>query len=57
MEAIQADDLVLVAIMPSPRDLEIARMLGWYRVPVEFAPKSPHVDWLAFYLQIKTHQG
>jgi hypothetical protein len=50
MEAIQADDLVLVAIMPRPRDLEIARMLGWYRVPVESAPKSPHVDWLAFYL-------
>lgn len=50
MESIQDDDLVLVAILPEPRDLEIARILGWYRVPIESAPKSPHVDWLAFYL-------
>jgi hypothetical protein len=26
-------DLVLVAFLPQPKDLEIARVLGWYRVP------------------------
>lgn len=42
-------DLILVAIMPSPRDLEIARMLGWYRIPLRTAPKVVAVDYLAFY--------
>ena len=41
--------LLLVAVMPSPRDLEIARVLGWYRIPFRFAPKIVHVDYLAFY--------
>ena len=42
-------DLVLVAYMPSPRDLEIARVLGWYRIPLGTAPKVVAVDYLAFY--------
>lgn len=42
-------DLVLVAFMPNPRDMEIARMLGWYRIPMRSAPKVVAVDWLAFY--------
>jgi hypothetical protein len=42
-------DLVLVAIMPSPRDLEIARVLGWYRIPYKTAPKTVDVEALAFY--------
>lgn len=42
-------DLILVAILPHPRDLEIARLLGWYRVPLRFAPKVVDVDYLAFY--------
>lgn len=46
---IHADDLVLVAVLPSERDLEIARLLGWYRIPLETAPKTVRVDWLAFY--------
>ena len=41
--------LVLVALMPSPRDLEIARLLGWYRIPLRTAPKVINVDFLAFY--------
>lgn len=41
--------LVLVAVMPSPRDLEIARLLGWYRIPLRKAPKVIYVDYLAFY--------
>ncbi len=42
-------DLILVAVMPNPRDLEIARLLGWYRIPLRSAPKVVAVDWLAFY--------
>ncbi|MBM4425089.1 MAG: hypothetical protein FJ030_17205 [Chloroflexi bacterium] len=42
-------DLVLVAIMPSQRDLEIARVLGWYRIPYKKAPKTVSVDRIAFY--------
>ena len=43
------DDLVLVAVVPQPRDLEIARLLGWYRIPLRHAPKILAVDYLAFY--------
>jgi hypothetical protein len=41
--------LVLVAVIPNPRDLEIARLLGWYRIPLRKAPKVINVDYLAFY--------
>ena len=42
-------DLILVAFLPSPRDLDIARTLGWYRIPLRSAPKVVAVDWLAFF--------
>lgn len=42
-------DLVLVCLIPTPRDLEIARLLGWYRIPLRTAPKVVAVDYLAFY--------
>ena len=42
-------DLILVAFMSTPRDLEIARVLGWYRIPLRTAPKVVSVDYLAFY--------
>lgn len=42
-------DLILVAYLPGPRDLEIARLLGWYRIPLRTAPKVVAVDYLAFY--------
>ena len=42
-------DLILVCVMPSARDMELARLLGWYRVPLRTAPKVIHVDHLAFY--------
>ena len=35
--------------MNDPRDLEIARLLGWYRIPLRSAPKVIAVDYLAFY--------
>jgi hypothetical protein len=43
------NDLVLVAFLPSPKDLEIARVLGWYRIPLRTAPRVVAVDTLAFY--------
>ncbi len=42
-------DLILVCVLPGPRDLEIARLLGWYRIPLRTAPKVVAVDALAFY--------
>lgn len=41
--------LVLVVVITSPRDMEIARVLGWYRIPFKTAPKVVAVDYLAFY--------
>ena len=41
--------LVMVAVLPQPRDLQIARLLGWYRIPLKSAPKVVDVDYLAFY--------
>jgi hypothetical protein len=41
--------LILVSVMNDPRDLEIARLLGWYRIPLRSAPKVIAVDFLAFY--------
>jgi hypothetical protein len=46
-------DLVLVAILKDKRDLEIARVLGWYRIPLKSAPKTVAVDYLALYQTAK----
>jgi hypothetical protein len=46
---LDSTSLVLVCLLPSPRDLEIARLLGWYRIPFRSAPKVVAVDYLAFY--------
>lgn len=46
---LEASSLVLVCLLPTPRDLEIARLLGWYRIPFRSAPKVVAVDYLAFY--------
>ena len=46
-------DLVLVAVLKDKRDLEIARVLGWYRIPFKRAPKTVAVDYLAFYQTAK----
>ncbi len=35
--------------MPTPRDFHIARLLGWFRIPLRTAPKVVAVDYLAFY--------
>jgi hypothetical protein len=49
MMELTPSSLVLVCLLPTPRDLEIARLLGWYRVPLRTAPKVVAVDYLAFY--------
>jgi hypothetical protein len=46
---IQPQALILVAVLTNPKDLEIARLLGWYRIPLRTAPKVVAVDFLAFY--------
>jgi len=45
----ESNSLILVAVMNQPKDLEIARLLGWYRIPLRSAPKVIAVDYLAFY--------
>ena len=43
-------DLVLIAYIPRPRDLELARQEQWYRVPKAHAPRLlAHARALAFY--------
>jgi len=46
---VENTDLILVCLVPTPRDMEIARLLGWYRIPLRSAPKVVSVDRLAFY--------
>jgi hypothetical protein len=46
-------DLILVAVLNNKRDFEIARVLGWYRIPLSRSPKTVAVDWLAFYQTAK----
>jgi hypothetical protein len=45
----QSTALILVCFLPAPRDMEIIRLLGWYRIPLRTAPKVIAVDYLAFY--------
>ena len=40
---------VLVAVMNSVRDFEIARERRWYRIPLRRAPSQIGADYLAFY--------
>lgn len=44
-----AEDRVLVAFMPRPRDFEIVCQQGWYRIPQKFAPKGLYAEYVAFY--------
>lgn len=43
------ESIILVSVMPAVLDLEIARLLGWYRIPLRRSPKIIEVDYLAFY--------
>jgi hypothetical protein len=46
---IEPQDLCLIAVVNNRRDLEMARLLGWYRIPLRYAPKIVRVDAVAFY--------
>jgi hypothetical protein len=48
-DKLSPQSLILVVVMNNPRDFEIARLLGWYRIPLRSAPKIIAVDYLAFY--------
>jgi len=43
------DDRVLVAVMSRPKDFEIARDQGWYRLPEDRAPRGATFEYVAFY--------
>lgn len=46
-----ADDIVLVALMNQPRDLELVRAEHWYRIPAKHAPAHiTQARYVAFYL-------
>jgi len=49
---LKPSSLILVAVINDPRDLEIARLLGWYRIPLRSSPKVVAVDYLAFYRRL-----
>ena len=49
MQPVPNESLILVGILPDKRDFEIARLLGWYRIPLKSAPKVVDVDYVAFY--------
>jgi hypothetical protein len=50
MDGLPADSaLLLVGVLPAKKDFEIARLLGWYRIPLRMAPKVVDVDYIAFY--------
>jgi hypothetical protein len=49
MNSFSDNALILVVVMPNTKDFEIARLLGWYRIPLRMAPKIIDVDYLAFY--------
>lgn len=45
-----ADDLVLIALVNRPRDLEIVRTEHWYRIPAKHAPNHlSAAQYVAFY--------
>jgi hypothetical protein len=48
---LDADDVVLVALLNRPRDLEIVRAERWYRIPAKHAPAHlTQTRYVAFYL-------
>lgn len=49
LEDLQPNARVLVAVLPQVRDLQIAREQGWYRVPLNKAPRTVAAEALAFY--------
>ncbi len=47
------EDRVLVAYLPEPEDYNRIKADGWYRIPVRYAPKGLHAEYIAFYFGSK----
>lgn len=47
------EDRVLVAYIPDPQDFNRLQKEGWYRIPLRFAPKGLHAEYVAFYFGSK----
>jgi len=47
------EDRVLVAYVPEPKDFERIQADGWYRIPVQYAPKGLYAEYIAFYFGSK----
>ena len=43
------EDRVLVAYLPTPKDLTIIQQQSWYRIPQKHAPKGLYAEYIAFY--------
>jgi hypothetical protein len=43
------EDRVLVAYVPEPHDFKRIQADGWYRIPVQYAPKGLYAEYIAFY--------
>lgn len=47
------EDRVLVAYVPKPEDFRRIQKDGWYRIPVQYAPKGLYAEYIAFYFGSK----
>jgi hypothetical protein len=47
------EDRVLVANVPEPKDFRRIQKDGWYRIPVQYAPKGLYSEYIAFYFGSK----
>lgn len=47
------EDRVLVAYVPEPQDFMRIQEDGWYRIPVQYAPKGLYAEYIAFYFGSK----
>lgn len=47
------EDRVLVAYVPKPKDFRRIQKDGWYRIPVQYAPKGLYAEYIAFYFGSK----
>jgi hypothetical protein len=43
------EDRVLVAVVTRPKDFQVARDQGWYRLPEKKAPRGMFFEYVAFY--------
>ena len=48
-QSMYPEDRVLVAVMSRPRDFELARDRGWYRVPEKRSTQGVFFEYIAFY--------